>query len=204
MPLAALEHHAYCPRQAALIHVDAYFESNVDTVRGDIAHAAVDRAGPDRDRDGHKIWHSLPVWSIAFRLHGICDVVEFTDDGPVPIEHKSGSYRPGDPAGVQVAGQVLCLREMFRAPVSTGIIFAGQAKRRHTVVVDDPLATRVVEVADAMRELLVAGTVPPPVNDHRCRRCSLRPGCEPEMPIVSARSLFIPRPVDDRPSEGLT
>ena len=31
--ISALEHYAYCPRQAALIHVYRYYDSNVDTVR---------------------------------------------------------------------------------------------------------------------------------------------------------------------------
>lgn len=55
IPISALEHHAYCPRQAALIHLDAYFESSLDTVRGDLAHAAVDRAGAGQDRRGQHV-----------------------------------------------------------------------------------------------------------------------------------------------------
>lgn len=44
--LSALEHHRYCPRQAALIHLDGIFTDNVDTVRGNVAHANVHRAPP--------------------------------------------------------------------------------------------------------------------------------------------------------------
>lgn len=196
IPLSALEHYAYCPRQAALIHVDHYFDSNADTVRGDLAHAAVDRAGPDRDRQGHDVWQALPVWSDEFGLHGVCDTVEFTDDGPMPIEHKSGVYRPGGPADVQVAGQVLCLREMFSAPVPLGVIFAGRHRRRHIVHVDHALIDRVIHAAADLRVLLADGTVPPAVNDQRCRRCSLRPGCEPAMPTAIAPTLFQPRTAD--------
>lgn len=194
--LSALEHYAYCPRQAALIHVEDYFDSNTDTVRGDLAHAAVDRAGPDQDRHGHRVWHALPVWSTQFGLHGVCDAVELTADGPVPIEHKSGSYRPGGPADVQVAGQVLCLREMFDAPVPTGIVFAGRQRRRHVVHVDAALVERVVNAIAALRALLTEGRLPPPVNDHRCRRCSLRSGCEPGLPTTVTPHLFQPRPAD--------
>lgn len=194
--MSALEHYAYCPRQAALIHVEDYFDSSVDTVRGDLAHAAVDRVGPDQDRHGNRVWHALPVWSDQFGLHGVCDAVEFTADGPMPIEHKSGAYRPGGPADVQVAGQVVCLREMFKAPVPVGVVFAGRQRRRHVVHVDHTLVDRVVEAAAALRALLAEGTVPPGVNDHRCRRCSLRPGCEPGMPTAIALTLFQPRNAD--------
>ncbi|SES36470.1 CRISPR-associated protein Cas4 [Actinokineospora terrae] len=193
IPISALEHHAYCPRQAALIHVESYFDSTVDTVRGDLAHAAVDRGGQRRDRDGNRVWHSLPVFSHTLGLHGICDVVRLDPDGPVPIEHKSGAYQAGGPADVQVAAQVLCLREMFDAAVPLGIVFTGKDRRRHDVVVDDALRTRVVETTRALRALLDAAELPAPVNDRRCRRCSLRPGCLPDAP-AHPTDLFTPRP----------
>jgi len=193
VPISALEHYAYCPRQAALIHVDAYFDSNVDTVRGDLAHAAVDRVGIGQDRRKQRVWRSLPVWSDAIGVHGVCDVVQFGAGGPLPVEHKSGTYRSGGPADLQVAAQVLCLREMFDAPVPVGVVFAGRDRRRHEIVVDDVLAARVGQMADALRSLMAEGTMPPPVNDTRCRRCSLRPGCEPAAPAVISESLFDPR-----------
>ncbi len=193
VPISALEHYAYCPRQAALIHVDAYFDSNVDTVRGDLAHAAVDEAGAGRDRRRQRVWRSLPVWSDLLGVHGVCDVVQFNTDGPLPIEHKSGTYRCGGPADLQVAAQVLCLREMFDAPVPVGVVFAGRDRRRYEVEVDDILAAYVGETADALRTLMAEGSLPPPVNDKRCRRCSLRPGCEPAAPAVISESLFWPR-----------
>lgn len=196
VPLSALEHYAYCPRQAALIHVDSYFDANADTVRGDLAHAAVDQAGPGQDRNGHRVWHALPVWSYEFGLHGVCDTVEFLDDQPIPIEHKSGKYLPGGPADLQVAGQALCLREMFGVTVSRGVVFAGRNRRRHEVVIDQALTDRVIDATSAIRELIQTGTLPPPVHDRRCARCSLRPGCEPEMPTVATAALFRPRHPD--------
>ncbi|WP_053723316.1 CRISPR-associated protein Cas4 [Saccharothrix sp. NRRL B-16348] len=197
IPISALEHHAYCPRQAALIHVDGYFESNVDTVRGDLAHAAVDTLGTRNDRRGRKVWHSLPVWSDTIGVHGICDTVQFTDHGPTPVEHKSGRYHPGGPADLQVAAQVLCLREMFQAPIPYGVVFSGRDRRRHEVLVDDDLTRSVADTARAVRALLDSGTLPPPVNDTRCVRCSLKPGCLPDTPRAPHPDLFTPRPHGD-------
>lgn len=179
VPISALEHFTYCNRQAALIHVDGYFASNVDTVRGDLAHAAVDQLGPGNDRRGVTVWRSLPVWSDTLGLHGICDVVEFGADGPVPIEHKSGSYRAGGPADLQVAAQVLCLREMFSAAVPYGVVFSGRDRRRHEVSVDAMLAAAVGQITEQVRALFTQSDLPPPRNDSRCRRCSLQPGCVP-------------------------
>ncbi|HEY0636018.1 MAG TPA: Dna2/Cas4 domain-containing protein, partial [Pseudonocardiaceae bacterium] len=133
VPISALEHLTYCARQAALIHVDDYFASTVDTIRGDLAHAAVDRLGVGQDRRGIKVWRSLPIWSGQLGVHGVCDVVEFTADGPRPVEHKSGRYVPGGPADVQVAAQVLCLREMFDVQIPSGIVFSGKDRHRHEV-----------------------------------------------------------------------
>lgn len=193
VPLSALEHYAYCPRQAALIHVEAYFDANVDTVRGDLAHAAVDRPGAGQDRRRRSVWRSLPVWSTELGLHGVCDLVEFGEEGPLPVEHKSGAYRPGGPADIQVAAQVLCLREMFAAEIPTGVVFSGRDRRRHVVAVDTTLAELVASMTAAVRDLLDRGAVPQPVHDVRCRRCSLRPGCMPEIAVRAAHSLFEPR-----------
>lgn len=68
-------------------------------------------------------------------MHGICDVVEFGAEGPTPVEYKSGLYRAGGLADVQVTAPVLCLREMFDAGVSAGVVFSGR-DRRHVVAVD--------------------------------------------------------------------
>ena len=196
VPISALEHYAYCPRQAALIHVDAYFESSVDTVRGDLAHAAVDRIGASSDRHRQRVWRSLPVWSQRLGVHGVCDVVQFGPDGPLPVEHKSGGYRTGGPADLQVAAQVVCLREMFDAPVPHGVVFTGRDRRRHEVTVGPELTERVATVAEEVRLLLDGGELPAPVLDARCRGCSLRPGCLPEV-TAHPLDLFRPRPVGD-------
>jgi CRISPR-associated exonuclease Cas4 len=193
VPISALEHYAYCPRQVTLIHAESYFQSNVDTVRGDLAHAAVDRIGPGADRNRQKVWRSLLVWSDTIGIHGVCDIVQFSAEGPQPVEHKSGRYHPGGPADLQVAAQVLCLREMFHADVPHGVVFSGRDRRRHQVEVDDELANQVAMVADAVRDLLESGTFPQRAPESRCRRCSLRPGCVPELPSSVLGTLFTPR-----------
>ncbi|GAB3474561.1 CRISPR-associated protein Cas4 [Amycolatopsis cihanbeyliensis] len=199
IPLSLLEHYAYCPRQAALIGLESYFESNTDTVRGDLAHATVDRAGSSHDRLGQRVWHSLPVWSNVLGLHGICDAVHLdTDAGhPIPVEHKSGSYRPGGPADLQVAAQVLCLREMFGVPIPAGIVFSGRDRHRHNVLVDETLRREVLATTHAIRTLLDQHTLPPPVHDARCRRCSLSPGCLPDAPSATRARLCTPREPGD-------
>jgi CRISPR-associated exonuclease Cas4 len=192
VPISALEHFEYCPRQAALIHIERYFESSLDTVRGDLAHAAINLPGGGTDRRRQRVWRSLPVWSDEFGLHGVCDVVQFDADGPTPVEHKSGTYRPGGPADLQVAAQAVCLRGMFDAPVARGLVFSGRDRQRHEVTIDDALVERVALATAGVRALLTQARLPPAVNDNRCTRCSLRQGCIPDAPTW-AGDLYSPR-----------
>ncbi|MGX7828958.1 CRISPR-associated protein Cas4 [Actinokineospora sp. 24-640] len=195
IPISAIEHYAYCPRQALLIHQENYFDANVDTVRGDLAHEAVDRGGTLTGRGG-TVWRSVPVWSTTLGVHGVCDSVHLREGVPVPVEHKSGSYRPGGAADLQVAAQVLCLREMFTADIPHGEIFVGRTRRRHEVTVDAALVDQLSATVIQLRAALQNPRLPPAVNDRRCRRCSLEPGCVPTLPTTPA-DLFSPRPVGD-------
>ncbi|HEY9475512.1 MAG TPA: CRISPR-associated protein Cas4 [Mycobacteriales bacterium] len=179
VPLSALEHHAYCPRQAALIHVEQVWTESGDTARGDLAHRAVDLPG-SRRRTGIRVIRSLPVWSDAHGLHGICDIVEITKDLAVPVEYKVGRYKPGGPADVQLAGQAICLRDMGMR-VEHGYVYSVSERRRHEVVVNDALVDRALATAEEFRATLTSDRLPLAVNDRRCRRCSLREDCLPEL-----------------------
>lgn len=145
-------------------------------------------------RKGAKLWRSLPVQHETLGIHGVCDTVAITSDGPVPIEHKSGRYVAGGAADLQVAAQVPCLRVMYDQPVPYGEVFAGKSRRRYTVTVDDDLVARTVAVIEDLRSLIANAELPVPVNDRRCVRCSLRPGRVPETAGRLTIDLFHPRP----------
>lgn len=192
IPISAIEHHAYCARQAALIHLDRYFADNHDTQRGHLAHEVVDTSGPSTTRAGIPCWNALPIAHEELGIHGICDVVELHDHGPVPVEHKSGSYRPGSPTDLQLAAQVLCLRRMFNSAVPGGIIFAGKHRRRYDLTVDAELEARLHDTITQLRANLQSASLPEPVADRRCQRCSLKEGCMPHT-RVQASDLFTPQ-----------
>ena len=42
IPISAIEHFVYCPRQCALIHCDGVWSDNAHTVRGVRSHRRVD------------------------------------------------------------------------------------------------------------------------------------------------------------------
>ena len=141
IPISALQHWAYCPRQCALIHVEQVWDENVYTLRGRRAHERVDAAG-GLTRDGRRVEHALPLWHDALGLVGRADAVEFGDDGtPYPVEHKVGSKKKHPLAAqadaVQLCAQALCLEEMFGMPVPEGALFYKKSRRRQVVRLGD-------------------------------------------------------------------
>ena len=204
VPISALEHFSYCPRQCALIHVEQTFDENVFTVRGHLSHERTD-AGEVSVRDGIRQLRSLPLYSDEHGLIGRADVVELHPGGPVPVEHKVGRVT-GVHAEIQLCAQALCLEEMFNVPVRSGGLYSHATKRRKTVSIDEELRERTRETISAVRTQLIQQQLPPPVNDSRCRNCSLINACLPAVAGRAARvrghqgALF--QPASDEAVEG--
>jgi CRISPR-associated exonuclease Cas4 len=201
--LSALNQYAYCPRRCGLIYLESEFEQNVHTARGNAEHDRVDRAAHIAGKDGARVEYALPVWSEGLGLIGKCDVVEFWPDGTVyPVEYKHGPRRKWANDDLQLTAQALCLEEMLGRPVLAGAIYHASSHRRREVPITAELRGLVAVTAEAIRVMLAAGVLPPPVNDARCRECSLKEICQPE--LVAGRAihasalaaLFDPGPPD--------
>ncbi len=178
--LSALQHWSYCPRQCALIHLEQAFDENVHTMRGNAAHERVDDPGFETF-EGVRSERALPVWSDRLGLVGKCDVVEFHPDGHVyPVEYKHGRKRPQAHDDLQLAAQAICLEEMFGKPVTHGAIYHHTSRRRREVTITPELRQQVEETTVAIRTMLALGKLPPPVNDARCKECSLIEICQPQ------------------------
>ncbi len=180
VPLSALNHWVYCPRRCGLIHLEREFTDNIHTARGNAEHDKVD--GIHRETSGdRRVETALPVWCDRVGLIGKCDVVEFLSDGtPYPIEYKHGPKRKWLNDDIQLAAQAICLEEMLGRPVAKGAIFHASSHRRREVAVTPELRRLVAQTAAAIRAMLASGKLPPPVNDARCRECSLKDICQPE------------------------
>jgi CRISPR-associated exonuclease Cas4 len=192
IPLSALNHWAYCPRRCGLIHMEGEFTDNIHTACGNSEHAQVDRAAHVTSRDGARVEYALPVWSDRQGLIGKCDVVEFWPDGSVfPVEYKHGPKRKWLNDDIQLAAQAMCLEDMLGQPVPRGAIYHASSHRRREVAITPALRAKVIETADAIRAMLASGKLPPPVNDARCRECSLRGICQPEALAESQRQKWL-------------
>lgn len=208
VPISAIEHYSYCPRQCALIHVEQTYDENLYTIRGRIAHERVD-AGDDTAVRGVRVARGIPVWSERLGLRGKADLVEFRESGPYPVEYKVGR-RHGVHPDLQLCAQALCLEEMLGVPVPRGAIFYHAVRRRHEVVIDVDLRRQTVAAVAAVREILRAQRLPPASNDARCPKCSLINACLPAVVGERARLrglqgvLFQPLPLagGDEADEG--
>ncbi len=183
LPISALQHWAYCPRQCGLIHLEQAFDDNLHTLRGNAVHAEVDRPGFEVRR-GLRVERALPLFSDRLGLVGKADTVEFEADGtPYPVEYKHGSrHKAADIAAcddLQLAAQALCLEEMTGRAVPEGALFYASSKRRRVVAVDVALLQRVADTSAEVRAMLAAARLPSPTSDlRRCRGCSLRDRCQ--------------------------
>lgn len=181
VPISALEHYAYCPRQCALIHIEQVFEENEYTLRGAALHERVDEA-EQLTEEGIVLEYALPLWSVRLGLIGCADVVGFLSDGvPYPIEYKVGKRRAKYHDDVQLCAQAMCLEEMLERPVPKGAIYYHASRRRREVVFDEALRALTERIIDETRAMILSGHTPPPVNDARCPDCSLLRICMPDV-----------------------
>ena len=177
--ISALQHYAYCPRQCALIHVEQAFADNVHTARGQAVHRLVDTPGYEF-KAGVKVERALPLWSGRLGLIGKADLVEFHPDGTVfPVEFKHGRKREKIHDDIQVAAQAMCLEDMLHVMVPCGAIYHASSRRRREIAITPELRKTVEDIVAAIRLMIERRTLPPPVNDDRCRECSLKDLCQP-------------------------
>jgi CRISPR-associated exonuclease Cas4 len=188
IPLSALQHWHYCPRQCGLIHLEQVFDENVHTLRGQAVHAKVDKPGVETAK-GLRVERALPLWHDALGLVGKADVVEFLVNGvPYPVEYKHGSrHKAADIAAcddIQLAAQAMCLEAMTGHAVNEGAIFYATSKRRRVVPITPQLRAQVEQTAQAIRQMFATATLPPVLGAEqaarRCKACSLIERCQPQ------------------------
>lgn len=184
IPLSALQHYMFCPRQCALIHLEQIWEENRYTAEGRLQHKRIDAGGSEKRRDVRQAF-GLPIRSLRIGLTGKADVVEFHGqaDGkwvPYPVEHKRGSRKEENWDRVQLCAQALCLEEMLGTPIPEGALFYEKERRREVVPLGEELRRRTEELAHSVHALMAEGRTPLPVYTPKCDSCSLNSRCLPE------------------------
>jgi CRISPR-associated exonuclease Cas4 len=187
LPLSALQHMVYCPRQAALIHVERLWAENRFTAEGHILHTNADEPGAKR-RAGVRRVTALPLRSRRLGVAGVADLVEFVraangePETVVPVEFKRGRPKLHRADEVQLCAQAMALEEAFGRPVAEGVLFYAETRRRLAVPIDDDLRRETLAVADALAAMVAAGETPSAIwRADRCRACSLLDLCRPKI-----------------------
>jgi len=179
IPISALQHLLYCPRQCALIHLEGTYDENLYTLRGNRVHERAHE--PERETvAGTRLERALPLYSEALGLIGKADVVEFLADGtPYPVEYKAGARKTREADDVQLCAQAMCLEEMLGVEVPEGSLYYDRSRRRRVVMFTESLRETVRDTVQAVRALYDRDTLPEPAADERCRACSLIDACMP-------------------------
>ena len=185
VPISALQHYVYCPRQCALIHVERVWQENRHTAEGRVLHERADVPRNERRR-GVRTATAVALVHPGLGLVGVADVVEFhrDDDGvgerPFPVEYKRGRPKAHRADEIQLCAQALCLEAMLAVPVACGALFYGATRRRRDVAFDAELRALTLRTVEEVRAMLDAGRVPTAEDTaRRCDACSLIDLCQP-------------------------
>lgn len=184
IPISALQHYLYCPRQCALIHVEQQWAESRATAEGRIMHKRVEREA-SYARRGVRVVTAMPLRSARLGLVGVADVVELHEhcDGQLvrPVEYKRGRPKKHRADEVQLCAQALCLEEVLELKVEEGDLFYGKTRRRKTVAFDPTLRELTESTIRNTRDMILSGRTPlPDYQPQRCEPCSLKDICQPE------------------------
>lgn len=193
IPISALQHYLYCPRQCALIHLEQQWAENRHTAEGQLLHQRADQAQVER-RHAVRTVTAMPLLALELGITGKADVIEFhrqaAGERAFPVEYKRGRPKSHRADEVQLCAQALCLEAMLGQPVSHGALFYGQTRRRKEIAFDEPLRALTLQVITATRALLGGAQTPGArYESRRCDNCSLLDLCQPRLltrPSVSS------------------
>ncbi|KPN71413.1 CRISPR-associated protein Cas4 [Neisseria sp. 83E34] len=182
IPLSALQHYAFCPRQCALIHNEQVWAENFLTAQGRALHERVDGGEPEM-RKGVRFERSVHVSAENLGVHGVLDMVErdIQTGRLKPVEYKRGKPKPEPFDEIQLCAQALCLEEMTGQTVAEGALWYMQTRHRVSIVFSDGLRAETLDTIAQVRGLLESGITPPPEYGKRCKACSLIEVCQPKL-----------------------
>ena len=200
LPISALQHYAYCPRQFALIHVEQAWEENRLTAEGRLLHDRVD-SGEKEKRGKISYERGVSVISHNLKIQGKLDLLEIESGCPpkyLPVEYKRGKPKVEDWDRIQVCAQVFCIEEMCQTSIAKGAIWYWKTHKRETVDINDELRNKTIQVITDAINVLESGKTPSPIEEKRkCRACSLKEICRPQTFFKDRSSNYIKELFDE-------
>ncbi len=192
IPLSALQHYAFCPRQCALIHNEQLWAENFLTAQGRLLHERVDSGEPET-RKGIRYERGVLVAAEQLGLTGKLDLLEvdIASGSLKPVEYKRGRPKVSNWDKIQLCAQALCLEEMRGVIIAEGALWYGQTRHREPVIFDETLRQETLVVVAAVQALLQSGQTPPPVYGKHCKACSLLNECQPQLLQKDRSSAYV-------------
>ena len=194
--ISALQHYAYCPRQFALIHVEQAWEENYFTAHGQLLHERVD-SNESETRKDMRFERGGLLKSEVYKIKGKMDLLEIhlQDNLPIkyfPVEYKRGKPKKEDWDKIQLCAQVLCIEEMKETTITEAALFYWTTRRRLLVDIDDHLRDKTIDFIQKSHEILDKSFTPEPTKiKSRCKACSLKDLCEPDVMRVDHSEKYI-------------
>lgn len=192
--ISGIQHFIFCRRQWALIHIEQLWDENFFTIDGQIKHKKVDNGDSFESKNKTRIIRSMPIVSHKLRIQGKCDVVELKPDANgfyfskykekysvYPIEYKRGKPKEDKSDIMQLLAQAICLEEMLGLRIEEGSCFYFEIRRRKKVFFTDDLRKELVNIIDEMNNYYDRRYTPRVKKTRKCRSCSLKNLCLPEL-----------------------
>lgn len=203
LPISLLQHLLFCPRRAALVHIEGIWSDNIFTALGQNMHERVHTTEVESRKD-LRVTRGLLLRSFTLGVTGKADVVEFhrldaiesdslsVDLGVIklkgvgglwrayPVEYKSGHLRHEVGYEIQLCAQAICLEEMLGTHIPAGSIYYGKTGRRLDLVFDSELRLATETACRQLHSVLNSGETPPAKYEPKCAKCSLLDFCLPK------------------------
>ena len=196
LPISALQHLEYCERQCALIHIERLWDDNRFTAEGTILHERADSEERE-NRKNIRIARGLKIRSMRLGICGQADVVEFhrvtdTENAinlpdaqgkwkPYPIEYKRGKPKTNRCDEVQLCAQALSIEEMLGVAINEGALYYCTPKRRTVIEFNADLRSETEATIGRLHELIRSRQTPKAVYGDKCKQCSLKDICLPQI-----------------------
>lgn len=205
LQIAGIQHFVFCRRQWALIHIEQQWAENYFTIDGSIKHAVVDSGNAEKNGT-KRILRSLRVVSHALQIQGVCDVVELISDRRgayfskyddtyrvYPVEYKRGKPKDTESDVLQLVAQTICLEEMMGVDISEGAIFYFETRHREIIEITSDLREKIKQIVAEMNQYYQRKYTPRVRKTKKCRACSLKDICLPELIKCEPASSYLER-----------
>lgn len=202
--ISGIQHFIFCRRQWALIHIEQLWGENYFTIDGQIKHEKVDDSWNPELKNDIRIIRSMPIASHELSIQGKCDVVELQPDNEgfyfskygekykvYPIEYKRGKPKTDDSDIMQLLAQAVCLEEMLGVTIDEGACFYFETRRRHRVIFTKEQRSRLANIVEEMNNYYNRKYTPKVRKTRKCRSCSLKDLCLPELDGTISVSQYI-------------